>query len=143
MTNTKEGRRPTYIRTILYKTSKMGGMKKKGFVTNCSINMMLKSKCIRKACVHACLVGCSSLQHHGLQLEGLFCPQDCPNKDTEVGCHFLLQGIFPTQGWNLCLCLLHLQADSLLMHHLGNRIEKQGNLIQVWRVILTLTYITL
>ena len=29
-------------------------------------------------------------------------------------CHFLLQGIIPTQGWNLCLlCLLHWQADSL------------------------------
>ena len=28
--------------------------------------------------------------------------------------HFLLQGIFPTQGSNLCLlCLLHWQADSL------------------------------
>ena len=23
-----------------------------------------------------------------------------PRKDTGVGCHFLLQGIFPTQGWN-------------------------------------------
>lgn len=28
MTNTKEGKRPTYIRTVLYKTSKMEGMKK-------------------------------------------------------------------------------------------------------------------
>ena len=28
-----------------------------------------------------------------------------------VGCHFLLQGIFPTQGLNLYL--LHWQADSL------------------------------
>ena len=24
-------------------------------------------------------------------------------KNTGVGCHFLLQGIFPVQGWNLCL----------------------------------------
>ena len=30
------------------------------------------------------------------------------------GCHFLLQGIFPTQGLNLCfLCLLHWKAGSL------------------------------
>ena len=30
------------------------------------------------------------------------------------GCHFLLQGIFPTQGSNPCLlCLLHRQANSL------------------------------
>ena len=29
-------------------------------------------------------------------------PVDCslPGKSTGVGCHFLLQGIFPTQGWN-------------------------------------------
>ena len=30
-------------------------------------------------------------------------------KNTRVGCQFLLQGIFPTQGSNLCL--LHWQAD--------------------------------
>ena len=31
-----------------------------------------------------------------------------------VGCHALLQGIFPTQGSNPCLlCLLHWQAGSL------------------------------
>ena len=37
------------------------------------------------------------------------------------GYHFLFQGIFPTQRWNLSLlCLLHLQADSLSLSHLGN-----------------------
>ena len=35
------------------------------------------------------------------------------SKNTGVGCHFLLWGIFPTQGSNLCLlCLLHWQAGS-------------------------------
>ena len=34
---------------------------------------------------------------------------------TRVGCHFLLQGIFPTQGSNLCL--LHWQVGSLPLHH--------------------------
>ena len=30
-----------------------------------------------------------------------------------MGCHFLLQGLFPTQWSNLCLlCLLHWQVDS-------------------------------
>ena len=38
-----------------------------------------------------------------------------------VGCHFLLQGISPTQGLNLNLfCLLHWQADSLPLYHLGS-----------------------
>ena len=39
---------------------------------------------------------------------------DFPGKNTGVGCHALLQGIFPTQGSNDCLFrLLHWQADSL------------------------------
>ena len=33
--------------------------------------------------------------------------------------HFLLQGIFLTQGSNLCLLHLHWQADSLPVRHLG------------------------
>ena len=36
---------------------------------------------------------------------------DSPGKDTRAGCHFLLQGIFPTQGSNLSLLLW--QMDSL------------------------------
>ena len=28
------------------------------------------------------------------------CPWNSPGKNTRVGCHFPLQGIFPTQGWN-------------------------------------------
>ena len=37
---------------------------------------------------------------HGLQLTRLLCPWDSPGKSTVVGCHFLLQGIFPNQGSN-------------------------------------------
>ena len=38
-----------------------------------------------------------------------------------MGCHFLLQGISPTQQLNLNLfCLLHWQADSLPLYHLGS-----------------------
>ena len=55
-----------------------------------------------------------SLQPCGLQPSRLPRPWDSPGKNTEVGCHFLLQGIFPTQGWNLLLLhLLHWQAGSL------------------------------
>ena len=36
----------------------------------------------------------------------------------DSGLHFLLQGIFPTQGLNLCL--LHWKTDSLPLNHLGN-----------------------
>ena len=33
-------------------------------------------------------------------LTRFLCPWDFPGKNTGVDCHFLLQGIFPTQGWN-------------------------------------------
>jgi hypothetical protein len=43
-----------------------------------------------------------------------FCPWDSSGNNTGVGCHALLQGIFPTQGSNLhLLCLLHWQAGYL------------------------------
>ena len=40
---------------------------------------------------------------HGLQPTRLLCPWYLPRKNTRVGCHFLLQGIFLTQGSNLYL----------------------------------------
>ena len=46
----------------------------------------------------------------------LLCLWDSLGKNTGVGCHELLQGIFPTQGWNpRLLCLLHWPAGSLLL----------------------------
>ena len=38
------------------------------------------------------------LQPHGLWPTRFFCLWDSPDKNTGVGCHFLLQGIFLTQG---------------------------------------------
>ena len=32
----------------------------------------------------------------------LLCPWDSPGKDAGVGCHALLEGLFPTQGSNPC-----------------------------------------
>ena len=48
----------------------------------------------------------------------LLCPWYFPGKNTGVGCHLLLQGIFLAQGSNLCL--LHWQAGSLPLSHLGS-----------------------
>ena len=36
-----------------------------------------------------------SLRPHGLQPTRLLCPQNFPGKNAAVGCHCLLQGIFP------------------------------------------------
>ena len=53
----------------------------------------------------------NSWRPHGLWPPKLLCPWDSPGKHTGVDCHFLLQGIFPTQGSNPGL--LHWQVDSL------------------------------
>ena len=42
----------------------------------------------------------NSLRPYGLQPARFLHPWDFPGKDTRVGCHFLLQGIFLTQGQN-------------------------------------------
>ena len=66
-------------------------------------------------CIIVNVLNCSavsdSLWPHGLQPTGLLCPWESPGKHSGVGCHFLLQGIFPTQGSNLRI--LHWQVDSL------------------------------
>ena len=48
----------------------------------------------------------------------LLYPWDFLSKNTGVGCHFFLLGIFLTQGSNLHL--LHWQANSLPLSHLGS-----------------------
>ena len=68
-----------------------------------------------------CIVPKSCLtlsQPHGLQLTRLFYLWDSLGKSTGVGCHFLLQGIFQTQGSNLHL--LHWQANCLPLSHQGS-----------------------
>ena len=76
------------------------------------------SKCIHMSyiCILYSLFCCCAapklcqtfLQPHGLEPIKLTCPWDFPGKNTRVGCHFLLQGIFWTQGSNShFLCFLH------------------------------------
>ena len=63
------------------------------------------------ACVCVHVLSCVQLSApSALYFAKLLCPWDSPGKNTGVGCHFLLQGIFLTQGSNLCL--LHYQVDS-------------------------------
>ena len=62
-----------------------------------------------------------SLRPYGLWPTRLLCPWNFPGKNTGVGCHFLLQGIFPSQGTNPSLLwLLHWPTDSLSLSHLGS-----------------------
>ena len=60
----------------------------------------------------------------------LLCPWDFSGRNTRVGHHALLQGIFLTQGSNpSLLCLLHWQVGSLPLASLGNVFSggKSGN----------------
>ena len=41
-----------------------------------------------------------SIVYNSLQSHGMYSPQNCPGQNTGVGSLSLLQGIFPTQGWN-------------------------------------------
>ena len=58
----------------------------------------------------------NSLWPLGLQRTRLFCSWNFPSNNTGVGCHFLLQRIFMTQGSNPHL--RHWQMDSPALWHL-------------------------
>ena len=78
--------------------------------------------------IHVIMCTCSvtsvmsdSLQPHELYPARLLCPWDSPEKDTGVGCHALLQGIFSTQGLNpRLLCLRHCRQIFYPLNHLGS-----------------------
>ena len=72
-----------------------------------------------------CMLSCSdlssSLRPHELKRISLLCSWNIPGKNTGVGCHFLLEVIFPTQGLNLhLLCLLHCRWIHYPLNHQGN-----------------------
>ena len=72
-------------------------------------------------CVFSRSVVSNSWRPHGLQSTRLLCPWNFSGKKIRVGCHFLLQGILPTQRSNLNLLhLLLWQADPLPLCHLGS-----------------------
>ena len=48
----------------------------------------------------------------------LLCQWDSTGKNTGMGCHALLQGTFPTQGWNSSL--LHCRRILYPLNHLGS-----------------------
>ena len=53
----------------------------------------------------SCLVVSNSLQPHGLRPTRLVCPWNSPGKNTGVGSHFLLQGIFLLRDWTQVSCI--------------------------------------
>ena len=73
---------------------------------------MLQILCVCTQSLQSCLTLCDHMDCSlpGSSVQGIL----QSGKNTGVGCHALLQGIFLTQGSNLhLLCLLHWQVGSL------------------------------
>ena len=64
----------------------------------------------------SCPIMSDSLQSHELQPARLLCLWNSLGKSSGVGCQFLLQGVFPTQGLNLGL--LHCRQ---ILYHLSHQ----------------------
>ena len=70
---------------------------------NCSVctfrfGVSMKNEVSKLSCYCFELESASSLQSHRLQPTRLLCLWDCLCKNTGMDCHFLVQGLFPTQG---------------------------------------------
>ena len=74
-------------------------------------------------CAQSCLTLCNSMD---CSLPGSSVHRILQARLLEWVCHFLLQGIFPTQELNLCL--LHWQVDSLPLPHLGTKLQCSNSL---------------
>ena len=84
----------------------------------------LRSQCLNFCCCSVAQLCLTLLQPHVLWSTRLLCPWNFPGKNTGVVCHFIFQGIFPTQGSNpRLLCLLHWQVDSLPLRHQGSHMN--------------------
>ena len=79
-------------------------------------DLWIKQPCVGAVLSH--LVVSDSFRPHGLQPVRLPCPWNSPGKNTEEGCHFLLQGIFLTQGPNPCF--LHCRQILYHVSHQGS-----------------------
>ena len=77
----------------------------------CCLSLICEIQHIFHVC--ACSLSCSnSLQLYRLYLTRLLCPWDFPDKNTVVGCYFLLQGNLPDPTTEYVSLVL--QADILI-----------------------------
>ena len=92
--------------------------------SNSELTAQLLSVCV--LVTQSCLTLCDPMDCS----PQLLCPWDFPGKNTRVSCHSLLQGIVPTQGWNLGL--LHCRK---ILHHLSHQQMRSlffNNFINFW-----------
>ena len=109
-------------------------------VSKCSHQRLVTKWCVCSV-AQSCLTLCDPMDCSppGSSVHG-----DSPGKNTGVGWHALLQGIFPTQGWNLSLlCLLHWQAGSSPLGYLGRLCLNKTILqqkTQFWTLLLQVIF---
>ena len=70
---------------------------------------------------------------HGLKPSRFLCPWDFPGKNTGVGCHLFLQGIFPTRDWTCVSCI-----DRWILYHWATREAPLCMLAKLPQLCLTL-----
>ena len=94
--------------------------------------LLLKSTMCCVLCLVASVMS-NSFWPRELHLTRFLCPWDSLGKNTGVGCHFLLQGIFLTQGSNLyflhCWWILYYWAYKIAKSRVvvdGNRKRGEG-----------------
>ena len=111
-----------------YKYCVFGGKKNIAFYSLMIVFRTPKERRKGKFVAQSCLTLCDPMDcspPHPL------CPWNSPGKSTGVGCHSLLQGIFPTQGSNPAL--LHCRQISLPTELLGKSLRTPKEIIkQKW-----------
>ena len=84
-----------------------------GYLSTNTNHTVLCLKCVCVLDTQSCPTLCDPMD---LQPTRLLCPRDSPGKNTGVGCHVLLQGVFLTQGSSPSL--LHY---GWILYHLSHR----------------------
>ena len=77
-----------------------------------------------------------SVRFYGLSPSRFPCSWDSPGMITEVGYHFLLQGIFLTQGWNPCLLTSPALAGWLFTTSASSGMHSLCNFSQVGKALI-------
>ena len=108
----------TKIRSIIFFAAKDGGALYSKNETRSWLWLRSWTPYCQRELTWSHLIVSDYLRPHGLQATRLLSPCNFPGKSTGLGCHFLLQGIFPIQGSNLSL--LHSRERLYHLSHQGN-----------------------
>ena len=98
-------------------------MKQSGwFGAICVIFTKFRSLFSEGVCVHVCMHACSVMSISWMVTHQAPLSMEFSRQKYWIGCHFLLQGILPTQGLNSHLP--HWQTGSILLYHLRSPLHK-------------------